>query len=58
MGQIGPFIDMYIRRTVLNGCNPIKRSSRSIFLSSKFMIVTFRQEKIMIFLEFAGGGGV
>ena len=26
MGQIGLFIDMYIRRTILNGSNPIKRS--------------------------------
>ena len=26
MDQIGPFIDMYIRRTVLNGSNPIKNS--------------------------------
>ena len=26
MGQIGSFIDMYIRWTVLNGFNPIKSS--------------------------------
>ena len=26
MGQIGPFIDMYIRRTILDGSNPIKNS--------------------------------
>ena len=26
MGQLGPFITMYIRRTVLNGSNPIKSS--------------------------------
>ena len=31
MGQIGPFIDMYIRRTVLNGSNQKFSESRQYF---------------------------
>ena len=46
MGHIGPFINMYNRRTVLDGSNSIKSSlGRGEIFSSKFMIVTFRQEK-------------
>ena len=48
MGQIGPFIDMYIRRTVLNGSNPIK-SPLSRGDNFQFKIydcrLMFRQEK-------------
>ena len=53
MGQIGPFIDMYIRRTVLNGSNPLKRSlsQGDIF---QFTIYDCKvQKKIRIFLELA-----
>ena len=55
MGQIGSFINMYIRRTVLNGSIPINKSSLSggdIFRI--FFIIVMLNKKILIFLEFAG----
>ena len=46
MGQIGPFIDMYIRRTVLNDSNPIKRSlSRSDILGQNLSLYRLDKKK-------------
>ena len=47
MGEIRPFIDMYIEGTILNGSNPIKKSLNQgdIFHLKKILIATFRQER-------------
>ena len=58
MGQIGPFIDMYIRRTVSNGSNPIKSSlNRCNIFHFQIYDRNACTRKIVIFLELAGGLG-
>ena len=50
MGQIRPFIDMYIRRTILNGSNPNKSSLNrgDIFHLKTISIATLGKKDINI----------
>ena len=52
--QIGPFIHIYFRRTILSGPKPIKSSlSQGDILFENFISLVFQTRNLVVFLEWA-----